>query len=98
MLERLSEFDFSVEQRAGKRHGNADEMSRIPRSESDEKGPAERLNEESSVGRVNHLIKQTWECTLHDMKSGQEEDPSLRQAFSWISMGKRPPRKEMLAL
>ena len=70
-------------------------MSRISRSELDEEGPAERLNEESSVGRVNQLIKQTWECTLPDMKSGQEEDPSLRQALSWISMGKRPPRKEI---
>ena len=94
-LERLSELDFSVEHRAGKQHGDADGMLRIPRSELDDEGRAERLNEESSVGRVNHLIKQTWECTLPDMKSGQEGDPSLRKALSWISMRKRPPGKEI---
>ena len=65
-LERLSEFDLSVEHRAGKRHGNADGMSRIPRSELDEEGQTERLTEESSLGRVNDLIKQTYTVKIEE--------------------------------
>ena len=92
-LERLSEFNFTVEYRTGQRHGNADGMSRIPNDNANDMEQSQiTLNVNSTVNSSN---QQSWKCNLPNIRRGQRDDPALNPVILWVKKGERPSRKEI---
>ena len=87
-LEVLSEFDYTVVHRAGKRHTNADALSRgrcsqcgLEEEEEDETLPCDA---------VSHLMLPAW--TVEEIKAQQSSDPDLHQMISWLVMNTFPDK------
>ena len=94
-LERLSEFNFTVEYRAGQRHGNADGMSRIPNDNANDNDMEQSqitLNVNSTLNSTN---QQSWKCNLPDIKRGQRDDPALNPVLLCVETGECPSREEI---
>ena len=90
-LEKLAEFDFKVQSRPGKRHGNADGLSRRP-------GQAAGVPEVSAVEIADTNSDGAW-CptwTAVELRSLQLADPAIRHVLSWRESRSDPPPKEEL--
>ena len=82
LLERLSDFDFEVENSPGQLHGDGDGLSRLP------------FDEDASVRdrRDATLIQsKIMEQSRDSLRATQNQDPALSQAFKWLKTGVRPP-------
>uniref|UniRef100_A0A5S6R4Y5 RNA-directed DNA polymerase n=1 Tax=Trichuris muris TaxID=70415 RepID=A0A5S6R4Y5_TRIMR len=81
-LELLSSYDFEVEHRAGRKHRNADALSRMP----------ERA-QNNNIGIVNHLVKlRSWlpNVDAQEMLQAQRNDPNVGTILEWTEMGSWP--------
>jgi hypothetical protein len=75
----MLEYDFEIEYRDGKKHSNADALSRWLNEK--EEGP----EEEDPGYVVNHLVLQ--EVAINE---SQTEDEAIGTLFKWLLDGKRP--------
>ncbi|VEN61760.1 unnamed protein product, partial [Callosobruchus maculatus] len=73
-IERLQEFDFDIEHRAGKSHGNADVLSRRPCP--DDCAHCNRAETKDAITRRTTIVDEHWRPT--ELQKDQEEDPSLK--------------------
>ena len=82
-LEQLAEFDFTVQHRAGQKHGNADAMSRKP---------------VAVDPQVNAVEGQGWSLrwTSAELREKQLADPHLAQVIAWKEAVDEPPTKDEL--
>ena len=82
-MERLAEFEFSVQHRPGETHGNADGMSRIPSNEAEQSVFTNPKNcvLSTSQGSVSRRT------TNKEMVLYQAVDAALSQAVSWVKKG-----------
>ena len=87
-LERLSDFDFEVQNRSGRLHTNADGLSRFPW---DELG-AELREEENEVAWIQSVNVEP--LSKESIRTAQSQDPVLSQVVMWLKAGVRPPRNE----
>jgi transposase InsO family protein len=87
-LERLAEFEFQVIHRAGKKHGNADALSRKPCRQCGMETSAE-------VAAVTEVHGQTPASAddgpPDDLEKAQREDPDLSKVRSWLDDGAEAP-------
>ena len=83
-LEKLAEFDFKVQARPGKRHGNADGLSRRP-PEPDSELPV--------VSTVTNDDSFSW-CSMRttaELRSEQVADPTVDRVLVWRERRTEPP-------
>jgi hypothetical protein len=98
-IERLSIFNFTIEHRPGRKHGNADGVSRRPWEDEletqtgapsvDENVTSVTTKEEESTGHWCHR----W--TKSDMKLYQYEDLHIGRVLKWVQEGRKPPEEEI---
>ncbi|KAL5502694.1 hypothetical protein EMCRGX_G009508 [Ephydatia muelleri] len=80
-LETLSEYDFEVLHRPGKKHTNADSLSRMPCSQC--RLPPEEDNEDQGcVLAVTDSWMPSW--THEELAAYQRQDPALKQVIKWL--------------
>ncbi len=95
-LEQLQEFDFHLEHRPGKRHLNADALSRLPCHQC---GTSHVPLQEHHLGRPVMAVStsQSWAPAfdLEELRAAQLADPVLRKAVEWLEQGVRPEAKEV---
>lgn len=90
-IERLQEFDFEIEHRAGTAHRNADAMSRRPCSETCTH--CSRAEKKDAPVYRTALVADNWQPA--DIHKDQESDPSLGLLMTWKKDGHRPSREEV---
>ncbi|VEN40030.1 unnamed protein product [Callosobruchus maculatus] len=90
-IERLQEFDFDIENRAGKSHGNADALSRRPCS--DDCARCNRAKTKDAIIRRTTVVDDRWQPT--ELQKDQEEDPSLKLIIEWKREDQRPSWQEV---
>ncbi|MCD1431043.1 DDE-type integrase/transposase/recombinase [Klebsiella pneumoniae] len=91
-IERLQEFDFDTEHRAGNLHKNADALSRRPCSE-DCKHCFRAEEKDAMVRRTVALQNLRWQPD--DIRRDQEEDPDLKAMIKWKEDGRKPTWNEV---
>lgn len=102
-LEALQEFDFEIQHRAGKHHGNADALSRRPCAleECRHCRRQEERDHPAPMVATTHLAPNTegWlPLSVEQLKQQQEADNTLLQVRQWLEAGQRPEWKEVSAL
>lgn len=100
-LEILQDYDFEVQHRAGRQHGNADALFRCPCEESDCQNCRKQEEREKATDEV--IVRQVdggkGACDLlepHELRRQQKEDPALKRLHEWLVAGRRPERQEMM--
>lgn len=105
-LERLSEFDFVIEHRPGRLHGNADGLSRVPYMENEEEDEESSQTVDGIIGLNSPMLTSynitrtggdNWACRWSNIELNlfQREDPVLSEVIKWVKSGARPDRKEI---
>ena len=93
-LETLSNYDFEIQFRPGKQHGNADALSRIDNALPLEVG--EMLDDHLEVhnGHLAPLLPSA-PAICEDMAARQDEDQELALVKGWVRTGEWPPKSEL---
>lgn len=90
-LEKVAEFEFQVIHRTGRKHENADALSRKPCRQCGR-------TESTEVAAVTETAEPTVasaETDLRDViRNAQREDPDLRLVCSWVEEGGQVPELE----
>ena len=91
-LERLAEFDFKVHARPGKRHGNADRLSRRP---PDVDGVRSEL---PAVGTITEEDSSNWcrKWSPTELRHVQLNDPTVGPVLVWREQKSEPPTQNEL--
>ena len=79
-LEILAPFDFEIQHRPGKKHENADALSRIPCKQCG-RHAQEVLVQSLTKSTENRKWLEAW--NINDIKKCQSEDPVLREVMKW---------------
>ena len=102
-LEILQEYDFEIQHRAGRQHGNADSLSRRPCAEA-ECRYCQRL-EARGLGLPGTAVVSTSQSgglgislTSRELQKFQADDEGLARVRSWLEAGRRPEWAEVSAL
>ena len=98
-LERLQEYNFEVEHRAGRSHGNADAMSRKPRRYHGDCPSCGQLPKpQSQVSTVDSSAQKRSEISwaADGIVEAQLEDPDVGLVLRWLSQNKVKPTKQEL--
>ncbi|KAJ8006814.1 hypothetical protein DPEC_G00111130 [Dallia pectoralis] len=106
-LEELQPYDFQVEHRAGRRHSNADALSRRPCAADgcgycDKRVERELCTEGGVTATVSQLV--ATECRgletvgVREWRCRQEADVELCPVLLWVERGNRPPWGEVAPL
>ena len=88
-LDTLANFDFTIEFRRGKKHGNADALSRTSHAE---------LLEPEEEPEVAALEPVVFGRDSEQLKKAQQEDEELQEVRKWILEDKWPSSQEARAL
>lgn len=88
-IEQLQEYDFIIEHRSGKSHGNADALSRRPCAD-DCKHCLRQEGKECVRMLRTDTVSDEWSDEI--MQQAQQEDPDVKPIFEWISTGVPKPR------
>ncbi|MCG8045580.1 MAG: RNase H-like domain-containing protein, partial [Candidatus Thiodiazotropha endolucinida] len=89
-LELLSSFNFTVEHRPGKLHGNADGLSRKPLTEPSAANTDEKDHSDSCMH-----VETTEQSEHRNLIHLQEEDNELAMVRSWVENKERPASKDI---
>ena len=86
------EYDFDIEHRAGKLHGNADAMSRMPCPEECRQCISKKSNERISSIRPRPCVQEHTALDYgdHAVATATDEDISLRHVKKWLQEKLRP--------
>ena len=89
-LEKLSEYQMCVEHRPGKKHGNADALSR---SKCRQCGHSFKPNKPSVNALTENLEASNWAPTwsLEELRAEQNKDCDLHTVISWLTSDLVPP-------
>ena len=68
-LEWIQEYDFNIVHRQGKKHCNADALSRVP---------CHQCGQDSRVNLPISAVQPVVECTTSDLRQCQESDGALK--------------------
>ena len=90
-LEKLSEFQYRIEHRPGKLHGNADGLSRRPCKQCGWEPQPQSHPEEDHCSTLT--ADRPW--TNGQLHQAQMDDPTLRAVHDWLEKGARPPKEDM---
>lgn len=85
-LERLGEYSFTIQHRPGRKHLNADALSRLPEHQEEVINPINAVDETSAMFR-----EKTWE----ELRVLQLEDPHLRLVLEAKENDKRPTKDQV---
>ena len=88
-LERLQEFHFHIVHRPGKRHGNADSLSRRPCTQCGRDSHEDALKEARPVS-AHGLIAVLTERSPQDLRKFQLEDGLIRLLLQAVEKGEKP--------
>lgn len=101
-IERLAEFDFTIEHRPGRLHGNADALSRSLH----QREPNLIINQATGLENPPPITcstaekqkQQSWLSywKKSDIELHQKEDPDIFQTLEWMKAGTRPKREEIV--
>ena len=100
-IERLAEFNFTIEHRPGRIHGNADGLSRIHPENCEAESAADLENgvlEVSNVNESQRKVEWTTPWSRSELQLHQHEDPAIHRATAWVKKGSRPDRREIAHL
>lgn len=86
-LEQISEYDIDIVYRPGRRHNNADTLSRIPCKQC---GQEDTCDQQQPTIRINATsIESAW--TLDELKESQSKDTALQLLYASIAKGEARP-------
>lgn len=88
-IEQLQEYDFVIEHRSGKSHGNADALSRRPCPDDCKHCLRQEAKECLRMLRTD-TVSEEWSDEV--MQLAQQEDPDVKPIFDWINAGIPKPR------
>ena len=88
-IEQLQEYDFTIEHRSGKSHGNADALSRRP-CPVDCKHCQKQEGKDSLRMLRTDTVNEEWSNEV--MQRAQQDDPDLKPIFEWIKAGVPKPK------
>jgi len=94
-LETLGNNNFTIQFRDGKKHGNADALSRSEHARVPTK-TEEKEAEEEAVMSINNILYPD-QISSADLQQYQESDPELKQVIAWVRNKTRPERKDLRA-
>ena len=93
-LERITEYDIEIVYRPGRRHNNADTMSRMPCKQCGQEGTCEQHQQPSSRACTTS-IGPAW--TVDELQDAQKQDAALQLIYANKEKGNpRPDRQEIL--
>lgn len=88
-IEQLQEYDFVIEHRSGKSHGNADALSRRPCP--DDCKHCLRQEDKDCVKMLRtDTVNEEWSDDV--MQEAQQEDRDIQPIYDWISAGASKPK------
>lgn len=112
-IQKLQQYNFEIEHRTGKSHGNADALSRRPchgcryceRREIDEHKQTEEHCSEEKCGntKVSQFVrsltseKSNDDLCLKRVEQAQNEDPEIRPIVTWMKKSPEKPPWEELS-
>lgn len=85
-LERLQQYDMSIQHRKGSSHGNADALSRRPCGDCKNCTKAEEND---------HQVVLAIQVVPENIAELQKEDKTLTVVRSWLNCGERPPKSDI---
>ena len=88
-LETLSNFDFEIQFRPGKKHGNADALSRIDHAPEPDSRDEQFLDEA--------VISSMTVASSVDVAKHQDDDETLKKVRLWVQEQKKPEGKDIRA-
>ena len=98
-IETLSSYDFRIEFRKGKSHGNADSLSRCeharPPTEEEEKASQEEALHAIRGPRIAPIINVPTTISLEQFRNEQMKDESLKHVRGWLERKEFPARKDV---
>ena len=102
-LEALQEYDFDIQHRAGRQHGNADALSRRPCAAVECRYCLRQEARDQTVPTVatakTASDEEGWlPLTTQQLKQKQEADRTLALVGGWLETGRRPKWSEVSAL
>ena len=80
-LEKLAEYDYEIQHRPGRKHSNADAMSRYPL--------------QFEVNAINE--NEIWipKMSAKEMRAAQLQDATIKHVLDWLQAGVRPNRESI---
>ena len=87
-IQRLEEFDYTIEHRPGRKHGNADGLSRLPCGQCQRTGCAPPTEDGEVCRRVE--TRAASDPELERWRQAQDEDPLLRRVLDWVRTDQDP--------
>jgi RNase H-like domain found in reverse transcriptase/Integrase zinc binding domain len=94
-LETLGENNFTVQFRDGKKHGNADALSRSSHARDPTRQEEDAANEEAIMSLQPDETPLPPLISPYELNRLQEADPDLRKVRKWIKTGQRPDRSAL---
>lgn len=97
-LEVISPYDMEIEHRAGRLHGNADGLSRVPCTQCGYFDDWEKADVPEDYARtLKHEVKNTSTAESKTLLEMQDESRDIRLVKDWMEDGKRPDYSEVTA-
>lgn len=90
-IERLQEYDFDIEHRAGLKHCNADALSRRPCSENCKH--CDKVEDKTAKTLRTTVVDDHWQPD--NLRAAQKADQSLGTLWEWKQTGQRPSWQEV---
>lgn len=94
-LRTLSTFDFLTIHRSGKKHQNADSLSRADHAPALTQREIEELQLEENIATLNDI---TEELDDTELRRCQADDPILCKVISWVKRNEKPTGQEYKSL
>ena len=90
-LEVLEEFSFEIEHRPGRKHENADALSRRPCSQCGQCGQEEPVTEVSGVRAIDTGDEVVKHWSPEAIAKAQSEDPDIGPLYTVLTVGQQKP-------
>ena len=95
-LEILAPYDFEIQHRPGKKHKNADALSRIPCKQCGRHAREVLIQSLTTESPENRKWLEYW--NINDIKKWQSEDPVLREVVKWKNESAQRPAREKISI
>ena len=95
-LQILAPFDFEIQHRPGRKHVNADALSRIPCKQCGRHAQEVLIQSLTTGSPENEKWLEYW--NINDIKKWQSEDPVLREVVNWKNESEQRPAWEKISI
>lgn len=91
-LETLASYDVEVQHRAGKKHINADTLSRVKHADNPTEEEERESNQESPISLCAIYLKAH---SAEDIVEKQKSDDVIGEVYKWVEKNEKPSKEEI---